>query len=96
LVYPVEGERKVTLSFKGYKSIWDAFKKAVWDAGFPDICYVEHIFHRAFSEATLRNGRIDIPFSIRNINFFITIDAPYIVQRPRRRITMTKKEIIEE
>lgn len=96
-VYPVGGERKVTLSFKGYRSVWDEFKEAVWSDGVPDICYVEHIFHAAYLGAKRsESGRIDVPFKIRDMNFYVTINAPYIVQRARRKIRVMKKEIIEE
>lgn len=96
-VYPVEGEKKVTLSFKGYKSLCTKYKDAVRADGFPDLCYVLHIFISSYWGARREKlGRIDISFPIRDMNFYITIEAPYVVQRPRRKITYLEEEIIEE
>lgn len=85
VVYPREGEKKVTCSFKGYSSVWQPFKEAVWNDGFPDVCFVEHLFHVAYLNARRStDGVINVPFRVGSMNFFITINAPYVVERPRR------------
>ena len=97
VVHHVEGEKKRTCSFKGYGSIWQAFKEAVWKDGFPDICYVEHIFHVAYLESKHNADKaIHVPFRIGNMNCFITLCAPYVVQRPRRIHRHIERETIDE
>jgi hypothetical protein len=97
VIYPEDGkEKKRTCSFKGYPSIWKAFTNAVKEDGFPSVCYVEHIFHSAYLKARQKaEDTIHIPFRIGEMNIFITIVAPYVVERPRRYRKHIKKETID-
>ncbi len=98
MVYPNNNEEKQTCSFKGYKSIWEPYKRALWEDGFPDICYVEHTFHSAYLAARKEAGDAihHVPFRLGEMNFFVTIVSPYIVERPRRYRKHVKKEVTDE